>query len=241
MASAREVRAAVQASKRARAQRLGLKHYEKFTDAQLTDSWATGLFPERADRHASGRRVHHALPAARRPIRSASTTTTSRCTATSMTRTTPCRRGWACLQGMDITGATRPGHRARAGGPAPGPGRGAGPGRRAGRRRAARGSKSRGFRGPLWSEQEQRVRPLPPRARPLRPGQEVSMGRARRQRVLRDRRALPRLRFRAPGDPEAAASRTNVCGARVAEDYADTRPSAAPMPSITYTCDVRPG
>ena len=43
--TASEVRAAVQASKRARARRLGLDHYDKFTDAQLIDSWATGYFP----------------------------------------------------------------------------------------------------------------------------------------------------------------------------------------------------
>ena len=35
----------MQRSKRARARRLGLEHYEKFTDGQLTDSWVTGLFP----------------------------------------------------------------------------------------------------------------------------------------------------------------------------------------------------
>ena len=39
------VRQAVMAAKRARAKRLGLDHYDKFTDSQLTDSWATGFFP----------------------------------------------------------------------------------------------------------------------------------------------------------------------------------------------------
>ena len=62
--SAREVREAIQKSKRARAERVGLTHYENFTDGQLTDSWATGLVPQRADGHAPGRGVHHALPAA---------------------------------------------------------------------------------------------------------------------------------------------------------------------------------
>ena len=42
--SAREVRAAVARAKRKRSDRLGLA-YERFTDGQLTDSWATGIFP----------------------------------------------------------------------------------------------------------------------------------------------------------------------------------------------------
>ena len=62
--SAAEVRTAIQRSKRERARRLGLTHYENFTDGQLTDSWATGRLPQRADGHASGGRLHHAVPAA---------------------------------------------------------------------------------------------------------------------------------------------------------------------------------
>ncbi len=42
---ASEVRGAIQAAKRKRAQRLGLDHYDNFTDGQLIDSWTTGLFP----------------------------------------------------------------------------------------------------------------------------------------------------------------------------------------------------
>ena len=42
--SASEVREAIQKAKRARSDRLGLG-YERFTDGQLTDSWATGIFP----------------------------------------------------------------------------------------------------------------------------------------------------------------------------------------------------
>jgi phenylpropionate dioxygenase-like ring-hydroxylating dioxygenase large terminal subunit len=42
---ASEVRGAIQAAKRNRAQRLGLDHYDNFTDGQLIDSWTTGLFP----------------------------------------------------------------------------------------------------------------------------------------------------------------------------------------------------
>ena len=42
--SAREVRAAIQRAKRERSDRLGLG-YERFTNGQFTDSWATGIFP----------------------------------------------------------------------------------------------------------------------------------------------------------------------------------------------------
>jgi phenylpropionate dioxygenase-like ring-hydroxylating dioxygenase large terminal subunit len=42
--SAREVREAIQQAKRKRSDRLSLG-YERFTDGQLTDSWATGIFP----------------------------------------------------------------------------------------------------------------------------------------------------------------------------------------------------
>jgi phenylpropionate dioxygenase-like ring-hydroxylating dioxygenase large terminal subunit len=42
--SAADVRRAIQVSKRQRAERLGLD-YSRFVDGQLSDSWATGLFP----------------------------------------------------------------------------------------------------------------------------------------------------------------------------------------------------
>jgi phenylpropionate dioxygenase-like ring-hydroxylating dioxygenase large terminal subunit len=42
--SARDVRAAIAQAKRVRANRVGLD-YSHFTDGQLTDSWATGVFP----------------------------------------------------------------------------------------------------------------------------------------------------------------------------------------------------
>lgn len=42
--TAEDVRRAIQQGKRARAERLGLD-YSRFTDGQLSDSWATGIFP----------------------------------------------------------------------------------------------------------------------------------------------------------------------------------------------------
>jgi nitrite reductase/ring-hydroxylating ferredoxin subunit len=83
---ARGVRAAVQRSKRERARRLGLTHYDNFTDGQLTDSWATGLFPNvQIGCHPEGVFI----------MRRSFTTTTSRCFVTSTIRITSCRLGWA--------------------------------------------------------------------------------------------------------------------------------------------------
>ena len=62
--AAAEVRTAIQQSKRGRARRLGLSHYENFTDGQLTDSWATGVFPNVQMGMHPGGRLHHAVPAA---------------------------------------------------------------------------------------------------------------------------------------------------------------------------------
>ena len=70
-----EVRVAVQKAKRERAKRLGLDHYDKFTDGQLTDSWATGYFPNvQIGMHPE---VCSSCGSSRtRPTRSGSTTTT---------------------------------------------------------------------------------------------------------------------------------------------------------------------
>ncbi len=66
--TAREVREAVQQAKRQRAQRLGLDHYDNFTDAQLTDSWATGLFPNvQMGMHPEGVFIMRFLPDADDP------------------------------------------------------------------------------------------------------------------------------------------------------------------------------
>ncbi|MEM1261366.1 MAG: aromatic ring-hydroxylating dioxygenase subunit alpha [Pseudomonadota bacterium] len=66
--SAADVRQAVQQAKRARAKRLGLDHYDNFTDGQLTDSWATGLFPNvQMGMHPEGVFIMRFLPDADDP------------------------------------------------------------------------------------------------------------------------------------------------------------------------------
>ena len=135
--TAREVRAAVQNSKRARAKRLGLKHYEKFTDAQLIDSWATGYFPNvQIGMHPEGvfimrfqphetdperylLRQHDAVPLRRRPELH-----------------DPRLDGPAGRHGRDWRDTAQ--HRARACNSAPRPGRSAESGRGPRHRRAAR-------------------------------------------------------------------------------------------------------
>jgi carnitine monooxygenase subunit len=154
--SAREVRTAIQKSKRARAKRVGLSHYEQFTDGQLTDSWATGLFPNvQMGMHPEGVFIMRFLPHATDPERFTYETVIMYRHVDDPDYTVP---GWMGLPpGIDTTGATRPnaihvplGEKPNLGEvldqdsellPI-----------------LQQGIKSRGFRGPLWSEQEQRVR-----------------------------------------------------------------------------------
>ena len=66
--TAQEVREAVQQAKRVRAREVGLDHYENFTDGQLTDSWATGLFPNvQMGMHPEGVFIMRFLPDADDP------------------------------------------------------------------------------------------------------------------------------------------------------------------------------
>ena len=66
--TAQEVREAVQKAKRERARKVGLDHYDNFTDGQLTDSWATGLFPNvQMGMHPEGVFIMRFLPDADDP------------------------------------------------------------------------------------------------------------------------------------------------------------------------------
>ncbi len=154
--SAREVRTAIQKAKRARAQRVGLTHYEQFTDGQLTDSWATGLFPNvQMGMHPEGVFIMRFLPHATDPERFIYETMILYRHVDDPDYTVP---AWMGLpKGIDTTGETRPdiihvplGTKPDLGEvldqdadllPV-----------------VQNGLRSRGFRGPLWSEQEQRVR-----------------------------------------------------------------------------------
>jgi phenylpropionate dioxygenase-like ring-hydroxylating dioxygenase large terminal subunit len=154
--NAREVRAAVQASKRARARRLGLTHYEKFTDGQLTDSWATGYFPNvQIGMHPEGVFIMRFLPHATDPERFYYDNITMYRYVDDPNYSVPAWMGLPA--GTDVTGVTRPNIERVPADQRPDLGEvlnqdvelvAA----------VQRGSKSRGFRGPLWSDQEQRVR-----------------------------------------------------------------------------------
>jgi len=154
--TAAEVRTAIQQSKRARARRLNLTHYDNFTDGQLTDSWATGLFPNvQMGMHPEGVFIMRFLPHATDPETFYYETMILYRHVDDPNYTVP---GWMGLPpGIDVTGATRPAVKIVPPGDPPGlgdvldqdsdllP-------------VVQKGLRSRGFRGPLWSEQEQRVR-----------------------------------------------------------------------------------
>jgi phenylpropionate dioxygenase-like ring-hydroxylating dioxygenase large terminal subunit len=154
--SAREVREAIQQAKRLRARRLGLDHYEKFTDGQLTDSWATGIFPNvQIGMHPEGVFIMRFLPHAEDPARFYYDTMILYRYVADPNYSVP---GWMGLPpGTDVSGETRPDIKNVGIGEPPGlgdvldqdsellP-------------IVQKGIRSRGFDGPLWSEQEQRVR-----------------------------------------------------------------------------------
>jgi carnitine monooxygenase subunit len=154
--SAREVRQAIQRAKRARAARVRLTHYDKFTDAQLTDSWATGLFPNvQMGMHPEGVFIMRFLPHATDPeIFYYETMILYRYVDDPDYRVP----AWMGLpQDIDTTGETRPNMIIVPSGGKPNLGDVLDqdsellPVQQ-------KGIRSRAFRGPLWSEQEQRVR-----------------------------------------------------------------------------------
>jgi carnitine monooxygenase subunit len=151
-----EVRTEVQKAKRERAKRLGLDHYDRFTDGQLTDSWATGFFPNvQIGMHPEGVFIMRFQPHPTDPERFYYDNMTLIRYVEDPTYSVP---GWMGLPtDTDLTGATRPNIEHY---PA---------GVRADLgevlnqdvdlvEAVQRGQKSRGFRGPLWSEQEIRLR-----------------------------------------------------------------------------------
>jgi phenylpropionate dioxygenase-like ring-hydroxylating dioxygenase large terminal subunit len=154
--NAQQVRTAVQRSKRERARRLGLTHYEKLTDGQLTDSWATGFFPNaQIGMHPEGVFIMRFLPHPTDPERYYYDNMTLFRPVDDPNYFVP---AWMGLpKGTDVTGATRPQIEDH------------GAGQRADLgevlnqdvdlvEAVQRGVRSRGFRGPLWSEQEMRLR-----------------------------------------------------------------------------------
>lgn len=153
--NATEVRAAIQQFKRDRAQRLSLD-YDALSDGQLTDSWATGIFPNvQIGLHPEGAFLMRFLPHPTEPERFYYDTVTLYRHVDDSNYTVP---DWMGLpEGTDTTGEDRPdtehvglGEQADLGLvldqdsellPV-----------------VQKGQRSRGFKGPLWSEQEGRLR-----------------------------------------------------------------------------------
>ncbi len=154
--TAAEVRAAIQKAKRARGKRFNLAFYDRLTDGQLTDSWATGFFPNvQIGMHPEGVFIMRFVPHPTDPERFFYDNMTMFRHVDDPGYAAP---AWMGLpQGLDVTGATRPDIEHVPAGVKPDLGEvldqdvelvAA----------VQRGSRSRGFKGPLWSEQEDRLR-----------------------------------------------------------------------------------
>ena len=152
---AAEVRRAIQRGKRARAERLGLD-YSRFTDGQLSDSWATGIFPNvQIGCHPEAVFLMRFLPHETDPERFYYDTMTLLFPADDPDY---CPPGWMGLpEGTDVTGSSRPAteHYSIE--------EDANLGLVLSQDAALlpvvqRGMRSRGFKGQLWGEQEQRLR-----------------------------------------------------------------------------------
>ncbi|TVQ47877.1 MAG: aromatic ring-hydroxylating dioxygenase subunit alpha, partial [Gammaproteobacteria bacterium] len=153
--SAIGVREFIQRSKRVRAEKLGLE-LGGLSDAQLTDSWATGIFPNvQVGLHPEGAFLMRFLPHESDPNRFYYDTITLFRPADDPSYTVP---AWMGLpEGLDTSGETRPDteHVAL--------GEPAGLGLVLDQDAellpvVQKGMRSRGFRGPLWGEQEVRLR-----------------------------------------------------------------------------------
>lgn len=153
--TAEDVRRAIQQGKRARAERLGLD-YSRFTDGQLSDSWATGIFPNvQIGCHPEAAFLMRFLPHESDPERFYYDT---------MTLVFPvedpnyCPPDWMGLpEDTDMTGAVRPQMEYYS------IEEDAGLGLVLSQDASLlpvvqQGMRSRGFDGQLWSEQEQRLR-----------------------------------------------------------------------------------
>lgn len=151
-----DVRVAIQRAKRERGKALGLAYYDQLTDGQLTDSWATGYFPNvQIGMHPEGVFIMRFLPHPTDPERFFYDNMTMIRPVDDPNYTVP---GWMGLpEGTDLTGEVRPDIEHVPVDVKPDLGEvldqdvelvAA----------VQAASKSRGFRGPLFSEQEARVR-----------------------------------------------------------------------------------
>lgn len=153
--SAKDVRAAIAKHKRERAKKLGFD-YDHFTDTQLTDSWATGIFPNiQIGMHPEGCFLMRFMPHPTDPQRFYYDTMTLFRSAEDPNYKAP---DWMGLpKGLDLSGKTRlDTEYVPIGEPA-----------NLGEvleqdvqllADVQVGTRSRGFKGALWGEQEQRLR-----------------------------------------------------------------------------------
>ncbi len=154
--SSDQVREAIQKAKRARAERFGLDYYDKLTDGQLSDSWATGFFPNvQIGMHPEGVFIMRFTPHPTDPERFYYDNMTLFRYVDDPGYTVP---AWMGLpEGVDVSGDLRPEiERFSAGEKAD-----------LGEvldqdvelvHAVQEGVKSRGFKGPIWCEQEDRLR-----------------------------------------------------------------------------------
>ena len=153
--TAADVRRAIQLAKRERSDRLGLE-YERFVDGQLSDSWATGIFPNvQIGCHPEALFLMRFLPHESDPEKFYYDTMTLLLPADDPDY---CPPGWMGLpENTDVSGQTRPDteHYSVQ--------EDAGLGLVLSQDAAflpvvQKGMRSRGFKGQLWGEQEQRLR-----------------------------------------------------------------------------------
>ncbi|TDG15331.1 aromatic ring-hydroxylating dioxygenase subunit alpha [Seongchinamella unica] len=153
--TAADVRRAIQLGKRKRSERLGLG-YERFEDGQLSDSWATGIFPNvQIGCHPEAVFLMRFLPHEKDPERFYYDTMTLLLPAEDPSY---CPPAWMGLpEGTDVSGRVRPAteHYTLE--------EDAGLGLVLSQDSALlpvvqKGMRSRGFKGQLWGEQEQRLR-----------------------------------------------------------------------------------
>ena len=153
--TAAEVRTTIQKAKRERGKRCGID-YSHLVDGQLTDSWATGIFPNvQIGLHAEGAFLMRFLPHPTDPERFYYNT---------MTLWRPCDDpsynvpGWMGLpEGTDVSGDTRPDIERTAADEPPNLGEVLDQDSEL-LPVVQKGVRSKAFEGPLWGEQEQRLR-----------------------------------------------------------------------------------
>ena len=153
--SAKEVRGSIAAAKRVRSDKLGLG-YERFTDGQLTDSWATGVFPNvQIGLHPEGAFLMRFMPHATDPEKFYYDTMTLVRPVDDPDYSVP---GWMGLpEGTDTSGDIRPETEYTAVGEPPNLGQVLDQDSEL-LPVVQKGIRSKGFDGAVWGEQEQRLR-----------------------------------------------------------------------------------